>query len=73
MVQGGPCHASGQVELGDALLEVDGADVRASLLSEIQSKITGPPGSTVRLLLQRGTMSPPFEVALTRSVPPLCL
>jgi hypothetical protein len=73
MVQGGPCHASGRVELGDALLEVDGADVRASLLSEIQSKIAGPPGSTVRLLLQRGTMSPPFEVALTRSVPPLCL
>jgi len=61
------------VELGDALLEVDGVDVRTSLLSDIQSKIIGPPGSTVRLLLQRGSQSPPFEVALTRSVPLCCL
>ena len=73
MVQGGPCHASGLVELGDALLEVDGVDVRTSLLSDIQSKIIGLPGSTVRLLLQRGSQSPPVEVALTRSVPPRCL
>ena len=73
MVQGGPCHASGLVELGDALLEVDGVDVRTSLLSDIQSKIIGPPESTVRLLLQRGSQSHPFEVALTRSVPLCCL
>jgi|LauGreDrversion2_3_1035106.scaffolds.fasta_scaffold128591_2 S1-C subfamily serine protease len=69
MVEGGPCHASGLVQPGDVLLEVDGADVRSLLLPDIQSKLIGPRGSTVTLLLQRGTQDLPFEVKLTRSVP----
>ena len=71
MVEGGPCHASGLVQPGDVLLEVDGADVRSLLLPDIQSKIIGPRGSTVTLLLQRDIQDLPFEVTLTRSVP-LC-
>ena len=67
MAEGGPSHASGQMQVGDILLEVDGIDVRAFLLKEIQSKIIGRTGTQVTLTLQRGKRSDPHKVTLTRS------
>ena len=67
MAEGGPSHASGQMQIGDILLEVDGIDVRAFLLKEIQSKIIGRTGTQVTLTLQRGKRSDPHKVTLTRS------
>jgi hypothetical protein len=67
MAQGGPSHASGQVQAGDLLLEVDSADVRALSLKDIQSKIIGRPGTQVTLTLQRGKRNFPHKVTLTRS------
>jgi hypothetical protein len=72
MAQGGPSHASGQVQPGDLLLEVDGADVRALSLKDIQAKIIGRSGTRVTLTLQRGKHNFPHKVTLTRSVHPLC-
>jgi len=70
MAQGGPSHASGQVQPGDLLLEVDGADVRTLSLRDIQTKIIGRSGTRVTLTLQRGKRNFPHKVTLTRSVPP---
>ncbi len=70
MAQGGPSHASGQVQPGDLLLEVDGADVRTLSLRDIQAKIIGRSGTRVTLTLQRGKRNFPHKVTLTRSVPP---
>jgi C-terminal processing protease CtpA/Prc len=66
MAQGGPSHASGQVQPGDLLLEVDSADVRTLSLKEIQSKIIGRSGTQVTLTLQRGKRNFPHKVTLTR-------
>jgi C-terminal processing protease CtpA/Prc len=71
MAQGGPSHASGQVQPGDLLLEVDGADVRNLSLKDIQAKIIGRSGTRVTLTLQRGKHNFPHKVTLTRSVQPL--
>ena len=67
MAQGGPSHASGQVQPGDLLLEVDGSDVRTLSLKDIQSKIIGRAGTQVTLTLQRGKRNFPHKITLTRS------
>lgn len=67
MAQGGPSHASGQVQPGDLLLEVDGVDVRTLSLKDIQSKIIGRTGTQVTLTLQRGKRNFPHKVTLARS------
>ena len=67
MAQGGPSHASGQVQPGDLLLEVDGVDVRTFSLKDIQSRIIGRVGTQVTLTLQRGKRNFPHKVTLTRS------
>jgi chromosome segregation ATPase len=68
MAQGGPSHASGQVQVGDLLLEVDSVDVRTCSLKEIQSKIIGRAGTQVTLTLQRGKHNFSHQVTLTRAV-----
>ena len=67
MAQGGPSHASGQVQAGDLLLEVDDVDVRTLSLKDIQTEIIGRTGTQVTLTLQRGKRNSPHKVTLTRS------
>jgi len=67
MAQGGPSHASGKVQAGDLLLEVDGVDVRTLSFKDIQTKIIGRTGTQLTLTLQRGKRNFPHKVTLARS------
>lgn len=50
-IEGSPAAAAGILP-GDRVLSVDGTDVRADSISELQRKVRGPSGTTVTLLVQ---------------------
>jgi carboxyl-terminal processing protease len=62
---GGPALAAG-VQTGDRVLTVDGKSMRDVPLDEAQKALRGPPGSNVRLRVERPGVATPIEFVLTR-------
>ncbi len=56
LLAGQPAEAAG-IQVGDVIAEVDGQSTRNLTISEVQSKIRGPEGTTVRLGMRRGSSS----------------
>lgn len=56
LLAGQPAEAAG-IQVGDVIAEVDGESTRNLTLSEVQSKIRGTEGTTVRLGMRRGGAS----------------
>eukprot|EP00286_Rhodomonas_abbreviata_P003473 CAMPEP_0181347502 /NCGR_PEP_ID=MMETSP1101-20121128/33913_1 /TAXON_ID=46948 /ORGANISM="Rhodomonas abbreviata, Strain Caron Lab Isolate" /LENGTH=1140 /DNA_ID=CAMNT_0023459721 /DNA_START=59 /DNA_END=3477 /DNA_ORIENTATION=+ len=75
MKPGGPANASGQVDIGDILYEIDGVKVlygigpngRSLSNIEITEMLRGPEGSVLNLRLQKGRMGRLAHVNLTRT------
>ncbi len=51
--EGGPAEGAG-VRADDVLLRIDGVSTTGMTVDDVKDRISGPPGSTVRLLLRRG-------------------
>ncbi|EKX38509.1 hypothetical protein GUITHDRAFT_144119 [Guillardia theta CCMP2712] len=66
LVAGGPAHLSGQIQLGDVLVQIDGQDVQGLGLAHIKHKIPGPRNSWVTLGFQ-GQNGKLREVTLPRT------
>ena len=62
----GTAAATGLVQVGDTLLEVDGRDVSKVDAKAAKELVKGPAGSLVRLQIQRGNL-PAAEVTIERS------
>jgi C-terminal processing protease CtpA/Prc len=56
LFQGSPAQTSGQLDVGDILVSIDGVLVSGLSSQEINSLIVGPPGTTVTLEVRRGDM-----------------
>mmetsp|Transcript_677 Transcript_677/g.1575 ORF Transcript_677/g.1575 Transcript_677/m.1575 type:complete len:427 (+) Transcript_677:120-1400(+) len=69
--EGEPAARSGLIKVGDCLCEINGRDVFRKPVEEVKRILLGPPGSTVRLGLHRGTdpRTPLIQVALQRCRP----
>ncbi len=65
-IQGTPAFNAG-IEAGDVILAVNGESTLGWSLLESVTKIRGPKGTRVNLLIQRIGISEPFEVEITRS------
>lgn len=63
-LDGSPAEAAG-IQSGDAMVSVDGADVRGQTIDQIVSIVRGPSGTDVRLGLERDGEI--FEVTITRA------
>lgn len=50
--EGMPAAKAG-LKVGDAILEIDGEDVRKSSVKEVSDKLKGTPGTTIQLLIDR--------------------
>mmetsp|Transcript_26057 Transcript_26057/g.65798 ORF Transcript_26057/g.65798 Transcript_26057/m.65798 type:complete len:414 (+) Transcript_26057:67-1308(+) len=66
---GGPAQLSGEVKVGDCIVEVDGADVYRKPISTFTSMVLGPPGSVVMLGLRREDTLVVHRVMLRRNAP----
>ncbi|MPL67854.1 Carboxy-terminal processing protease CtpB [bioreactor metagenome] len=64
-IEGTPGEKSG-IKSGDHIIKIDGKDTKDMLLDEAVSKIRGPEGSQVTLLIGRGNEAP-RDYVLTRS------
>ena len=75
---GGPAADSGKIEAGDELLAVDGVKIGGRDMAFVASRITGPPGTCVKLSLLRRSFTRGsnaerrrhFVVSVTRKAPP---
>jgi len=56
LFQGSPAQTSGQLDVGDVLVSIDGVLVSGLSSQEINSLIVGPPGTTVTLEVRRGDL-----------------
>ena len=52
ILQGGPAHAKGGINLGDVLVRLDGEDISGSGLNFLRTRIPGPANSFVKLGFQ---------------------
>jgi chromosome segregation ATPase len=52
VLDGGAADTCGSIRSGDAVLEVDGSDVRSRSVSDVESLLAGPAGSSVTVLLE---------------------
>jgi hypothetical protein len=52
LVEGGPAHLSGQLKIGQVVLEVDGQAVDQLSFKSVLQIIRGPVGSTISLMIQ---------------------
>ena len=59
--------AEGLLKEGDVLVKVDGEDMQGKHISELASRLLGPPNTTVRLTFRRGNSS--FNLNLERRLP----
>jgi len=66
---GGPAGQSGQVHIGDCVVEVNGLDVFRKPISSFTKLMLGPPGTIVTLGFKRATSQMIERVSLRRSVP----
>ncbi|HEM61808.1 MAG TPA: S41 family peptidase, partial [Chloroflexi bacterium] len=64
--EGGPADQAGLLA-GDIILEVNGTDTASLTLEQAVSRIRGPEGTPVRLVVERVGMEEPFEVELLRA------
>lgn len=64
-IPGGPSEAV--LKKGDAILRIDGEDIRGITVNRFIFRLRGPLGSVVTLTVRRGD-APPFEVKLTRAI-----
>lgn len=62
---GSPAEKAG-LKAGDHILAVDGVSLEGLTLTESITRIRGPRGSVVRLLVQREGVPEPFEIEVTR-------
>ena len=62
---GGPARDAG-IQTGDRITEVDGKPVRGLTIEEAQKILRGPPGSVVRLTIERPAVPAPLKFAITR-------
>jgi carboxyl-terminal processing protease len=62
-----PAEAGG-VQLGDRIVSVNGTSTAGLKLEGVSSRLTGTPGSTVRVTFARGGVSDPIESQFTRAV-----
>ena len=69
-LRGSPAGAAG-IRPGDVVLEVDGVDIQGLSLLEAVSRIRGPRGSTVLLLVLHLGQIDPVEISVIRDVIPL--
>jgi carboxyl-terminal processing protease len=69
-IPGGPAEAAG-IRPGDIILEVDGESIEGLSLLEAVSKIRGPKGSTVTLLVKHLGAIDPVLISVERGVIPL--
>jgi len=69
-IPGGPAEAA-DIRAGDIILEVDGESIEGLSLLEAVSKIRGPKGSTVTLLVKHLGALDPVTIAVKRGVIPL--
>ena len=65
LIPGAPAESAG-LKAGDVILEVDGKRIEDMDMTEAISRIRGPKGSKVRLLIQR--LGDTFEVTIERAV-----
>ena len=52
---GGPAQKSGQVHVGDCIVEVNGIDVFRKPISSFTKLMLGPPGTTLQLGFKRAS------------------
>lgn len=69
-MSGGPAELAG-IRPGDIILEVDGQSIDGLTLLEAVSKIRGPRGSQVKLLVKHIMALDPEEILVTRDVIPI--
>ena len=62
-----PAEAGG-VQLGDRIVSVNGVNTRGLKLEGVSSRLTGTPGSNVRVTFARSGVSEPIESQFTRAV-----
>lgn len=58
--------AQGGLRNGDRILEIDGADIRQATIDEAASRMRGPSGSRVRLVVHRESEDRTWETVLIR-------
>ncbi len=69
-IEGSPAKAAG-IKPGDIILEVDGESIEGLSLLAAVSKIRGPRGSTVKLLVQHLGAIDPIVIEIIRGIIPL--
>ena len=62
-----PAQGAG-IESGDLIVEIDGKSVKGIGINEAVSRMRGPKGSKVRLMLMRDGRGAPLEITLTRDL-----
>ena len=62
-----PAEAGG-VQLGDHIVSVNGVSTRGLKIEGVSGRLTGTPGSTVRVSFARGGVTQPIESEFTRAV-----
>jgi len=62
-----PAEAGG-VQLGDKIVSVNGTETKGLKLEGVSSRLTGTPGSTVKVTFARGGIAQPIESQFTRAV-----
>mmetsp|Transcript_46717 Transcript_46717/g.95542 ORF Transcript_46717/g.95542 Transcript_46717/m.95542 type:complete len:422 (+) Transcript_46717:63-1328(+) len=70
MQDGGPAAESGQVRVGDCIVEVDAVDVFRKPIATFTNLMLGPPGTIVTLGFKRPTSAMIERVMLRRKAPP---
>lgn len=63
--KGLPADKAG-LKAGDAILEIDGADMRKASVKEVSDKLKGTPGTTLKLKIQRPGENRPREITIAR-------
>ncbi|MGI6047843.1 MAG: S41 family peptidase [Petrimonas sp.] len=63
--KGLPADKAG-LKAGDAILEIDGADMRKATVKDVSDKLKGTPGTSLKLKIQRPGENKPREMTIVR-------